>query len=249
MMPSTSHDSDSALRILHWNIHSWRDDVGRLNVESVANLVKATDPHVVSLVEVDESWDNHSSALSELASSTGHASIFAPTFEFGNGHPVGGFGNAILSKLPIQTVRQRQLVWPPRLYEGTESSEPRTVLFVRVDDANSGPIWIGSVHLPRADRNARIAAFQRLATITNELTCPWLLVGDFNMHAAAWREQESSLRAYPESDVPTYPACDPVEAIDYCVAPQGLDIDVNVLNAPGSDHLPILVYYKRPSTI
>jgi endonuclease/exonuclease/phosphatase family metal-dependent hydrolase len=247
-MPSASHEADNALRVLHWNIHSWRDDAGRPNVESVTKLVKAIDPHVVSLVEVDESWGDHSSALGELAASTGYASIFAPAFEFGSDHPAGGFGNAILSKLPIQTVRQRQLVWPPRLYEGTEPSEPRTVLLIQVH-ANSGPIWIGSIHLPRADQNARIAALQRLATISGELTGPWLLVGDFNMPAATWQQQEPSFWAYSASDAPTYPARDPIEAIDYCVASLGLNIDVNVLNVPGSDHLPILVYYTLPSPI
>src|SRR3712207_5695451 len=127
-MPSASHDAESALRVLHWNVHSWRDDAGRPNVESVTKLVKALEPHVVSLVEVDETWDDYPSSLDEVAAATGYASIFTPTFEFGTDHPVGGFGNAILSKLPIQTVRQRQLVWPPRLYSGTEPSEPRTVL-------------------------------------------------------------------------------------------------------------------------
>lgn len=244
-MRSANHGPASELRILHWNIHSWRDDRSRSNVEAVAGLVQATDPHVVSLVEVDESWGDHPSLLDELTARTGHASIFVPTFEFGHDDPVGGFGNALLSKLPIQAVRQRQLVWPPRIYDGTEPSEPRSVLLVKVE-APPDMIWIGSAHLPRTDQSARTAALRRLTTIAHELAEPWLLVGDFNIPATEWPDQQS-LRPYPTSHQPTYPAHDPVEAIDYCVAPDRLHIKVDILTAPGSDHLPILVHYKHRS--
>lgn len=120
-MFSSPPNQANELRLLHWNIHSSRDDAGASNVESVVNLVRATNPHVVSLVEVDETW-GHPSTLDEVANRCGYASIFVPAFEYGNDSPTGGFGNALLSKLPILAVRQRQLVWPPRLHDG---SEPR----------------------------------------------------------------------------------------------------------------------------
>ncbi len=44
------------LRMLHWNIHSWRDDAGAPNYAAVAGLIRETAPDVVSLVEVRESW-------------------------------------------------------------------------------------------------------------------------------------------------------------------------------------------------
>src|ERR1700742_4494638 len=117
MTPSHQGQADE-LRLLHWNIHSWRDDTGASNLEAVVNLVRRTDPHVVSLVEVDESW-GQPSELAEVAERCGYASIFVPAFEFGQSEPAGGFGNALLSKLPILAVQQRQLVWPPRLYDGS----------------------------------------------------------------------------------------------------------------------------------
>ena len=75
------HQADE-LRMLHWNIHSWRDDAGASNLESVVNLVQATDPHVVSLVEVDESW-GYPSKLDEVADRCDYTSIFVPAFESG----------------------------------------------------------------------------------------------------------------------------------------------------------------------
>jgi endonuclease/exonuclease/phosphatase family metal-dependent hydrolase len=245
-MTSPHQDYTDELRMLHWNIHSWRDDAGASNLESVVNLVRATDPHVVSLVEVNESW-GRSPELDEVANRCGYASIFVPTFEFGKDSPTGGFGNALLSKLPILAVQQRQLVWPPRIYDGSEPSEQRSVVFAKLQTA-AGPVWIGSTHLPRSDADTRTDAAQRLAAMTQELTGQWLLLGDFNMPAAVWLDAYPFLTAYPTPAKPTHPTKDPVEPIDYCVAPQTLPVQVEVLSEAGSDHLPILVKYL-PKTV
>ncbi|MGH3915452.1 MAG: endonuclease/exonuclease/phosphatase family protein [Pseudonocardiaceae bacterium] len=238
-MTSPHHDQADELRILHWNIHSWRDDADAANLEAVADLVQATDPHVVSLVEVDESW-GRPAQLDEVANRCGYTSIFVPIFEFGKDSPTGGFGNALLSKLPILAAQQRQLVWPPKLYDGSEPSEQRCVVFAKFQTAN-GPVWIGSTHLPRSDADHRANAAQRLVAMTQELSDQWLLVGDFNMPAASWLDAHPSLRAYPTPAKPTYPTKNPEESIDYCVAPQELPVQAEVLLETGSDHLPIFV--------
>lgn len=237
-MTSARQKQSNELRILHWNIHSWLDDAGASNLEAVVNLVRATDPHVVSLVEVDESW-GRPLALDEVANRCGYSSIFVPAFEFGEESPTGGFGNAFLSKLPILAVHQRQLVWPPRHYDGSEASEPRSVVFAKFQTA-AGHVWIGSTHLPRGEAGTRAEATQRLVAMTQELTGQWLLLGDFNMSASAWLDAHQYLRAYPTPAEPTHPTMEPVEPVDYCVAPQGLQIEAEVLPEAGSDHLPIL---------
>jgi endonuclease/exonuclease/phosphatase family metal-dependent hydrolase len=96
---------DGQLKLLHWNIHSWRDASGAANLEAIADLVRVTDPHVVSLVEVDEPW-GMPNTLGELASQIGHKWIFVPSLEFGNQEPTGGFGNALLTMLPILAAQQ-----------------------------------------------------------------------------------------------------------------------------------------------
>lgn len=92
MPPSPPHRSaDDELRVLHWNIRSWHDESAqRSNVDAVASLLGETNPHVVSLVEVDEPWGT-ATQLARLADRTGYAWIFAPTFEYGDGTPTGGF--------------------------------------------------------------------------------------------------------------------------------------------------------------
>lgn len=231
------------LRILHWNIHAWRDASGAANLEAITDLATETDPHVVSLVEVDEPW-GMADSLSELANRMGYSWIFAPSFEFGDQTPAGGFGNALLTKLPILAVQQWQLLWPARLYDGTEPSEPRSAVFAKLEFSLS-PLWFGSTHLPRSDSQARANALHRLMTLTQKLDGHWLVCGDFNTPASSWLDNDRSVVVCPEPAQPTYPANDQlVESIDYCVASPDLHVEGKVLPVGGSDHLPLLVFAR-----
>jgi endonuclease/exonuclease/phosphatase family metal-dependent hydrolase len=230
------------LRILHWNIHSWTDETGHSNLERVADLIAATTPDVVSLVEVNEPVAGPSQ-LHRLATGTAYHSVFVPAFEYGTDQPRGQFGNAILSRIPLLDVRHYHLAWPPRIYDGTEPSEPRSLVLGRVQ-ANVGPAWIGSTHLPSADRVARDIAANRALSVMTDLSSPWLLVGDFNADFRSWQDLHPTLCAYPRKPVPTFPTRNPTKSIDYCVARQGQHIDVDVIDVAGSDHLPILVEFQ-----
>jgi endonuclease/exonuclease/phosphatase family metal-dependent hydrolase len=230
------------LRILHWNIHSWRDASGASNLDAIVDLVRETDPHVVSLVEVDEPW-GMSDALNELANRAGCSWIFAPSFEFGHEAPGGGFGNALLTKLPIRAVQHWQLLWPSRLYDDTESSEPRSAVFAKLGFLRSS-FWFGSTHLPRSDPQARMNGLRRLVTLTQKLDDHWLVCGDFNTPASSWLDGDRSVVVCREPAQPTYPADEPVEPIDYCIASPGLFVEGKVLPVGGSDHLPLVVYAR-----
>jgi endonuclease/exonuclease/phosphatase family metal-dependent hydrolase len=230
------------LRILHWNIHSWRDTSGASNLETIADSVGETDPHVVSLVEVDERW-GMSDSLNELADRVGYSWIFAPSFEFGDQTPAGGFGNALLTKLPILAVQHWQLLWPSKLYDGTEPSEPRSAVFAKLGFLQS-PLWFGSTHLSRSDSQARANGLRRLMALTQKLDGHWLVCGDFNTPASSWLHNDRSVVVCPEPAQPTYPADEPVEPIDYCVASPGLLMEGKVLPVEGSDHLPLVVFVR-----
>lgn len=234
-----NHQQGDQLRILHWNIHSWRDASGVSNLDAIIDLVSKTDPQMVSFVEVDEPWGMPDS-LHEVANRMGYAWIFAPSFEFGDQAPAGGFGNALLTKLPIMAVQHWQLLWPAKLYDGTEASEARSVVFAKLGFAQLS-IWLGSTHLPRSDAQARTNALRRLTELTRKLDGHWLLCGDFNTPAESWLDRTRSVVVCPEPAQPTYPAHEPVEPIDYCVASSGLLVQATVVPVEGSDHLPLLV--------
>ena len=241
MSPSDQRpDAAAELRILHWNVHSWRDPAGRPNPPQLAALIAEHEPHLVSIVEVDEAWAGPSGLADVLDRTSGYRSVFVPNFEYGADGPAAGFGNALLSRLPIRTVRQRQLTWPPRIYDRTEPSEQRAVLMVEVD-LPTGSCWVGVTHLPRSDGAARAAALRRLADIASALSEPWLLVGDFNVDGAGWLAEFPEWAAGPDPPEPSYPVPEPRECIDYCVRPRRLPARAEVLGGSGSDHFAVLV--------
>jgi endonuclease/exonuclease/phosphatase family metal-dependent hydrolase len=100
--------------------------------------------------------------------------------------------------------------------------------------------------LPRNDDKARVAALQRLRAVTGELSTRWVLCGDFNTPAASWLADDRDVVVAPIPAVATYPADDPVEAIDYCLASPDVSLDVKVMDASGSDHLAVLVSASLP---
>lgn len=229
--------SPEPLRALHWNIHSWTDDTGHRNVDTVAALINRLTPDVVSLVEVDEAGPA-AVHLDEVAHRTGLASVFVPALEYGAARARGSFGNAILTRLPILAVRHHQLLSPLPVYDGTEPSEPRTLLLVQVR-STKGPVWIGSTHLPRTDPTVRDHALAELQSVIALLPPPWLMLGDFNTPAMSWLN-DTLLASHPAQPAPTYPACAPGEAIDYGITPRDTRVHAEVLAQPGSDHLPVL---------
>jgi endonuclease/exonuclease/phosphatase family metal-dependent hydrolase len=238
-------DTATIFRVLHWNVHSWTDDAGNDNADRVAELIRATQPHAVSLVEVDEPIAGPS-ALRRITFETNYHFAFMPAFEYGTDEPHGQFGNAILTQSPLLDVRHHHLTWPPRAYDGTEPSEPRSLLLARIRSSASS-VWIGSTHLPRSDHAARRSAAQRAVAIMSRLPTPWLLIGDFNAQTELWEHLGSTLGIHPTGAMPTYPARDPVESIDYCVAPRDQQVHVATLDVTGSDHLPILANFDAAS--
>ena len=228
----------NCLRFLHWNIHSWQTRKGDDIKRGVSKIIEESQPDVVSLVEVDEQW-GMAATLASVGESLGYAWIFAPAFEFGDQAPLGGFGNALLIKPTIHAVQQWQLLWPTKVYNGTEDSEQRAIVFAKIE-YDDEIIWVGSTHLPRGDRVARHDALNRIVGICARLVEPWVLCGDFNIPATAWIPDKQRISFSPNPPVPTYPTENPKEAIDYCLHSSGVALEVDVLEAAHSDHLPLL---------
>ena len=229
---------EGRLRMLHWNIHSWRDDAGAPNHAAVAGLIRETAPDVVSLVEVRESW-GAPSALGGLAGEFGYHWVFVPALEFGGSPPELGYGNALLTRLPLTAVQQWRIHAPER-YENTEPSEPRTAVCARVN-VGEARVWVVSTHLPASNADDRARALSRFAALLRNLDRPWLACGDFNTGPSGWLEELPGVTFCPNPPKPTHPARRAVRAIDYCLASPGVRAEARVLRTAGSDHRPVLV--------
>jgi endonuclease/exonuclease/phosphatase family metal-dependent hydrolase len=220
-------------------VHSWRDAAGQPNTEAVAALIADHQPDVISLVEVSEPWAAPAS-LPALARRAGYSWIFFPVIELGRDAPARGYGNALLTRLPVLAAQQWQLTWPPAVYDGTEPSEPRSVALVRVS-LPTAAVWAGSTHLPASRRRARAAALRRLTELTQKLDAPWAICGDFNTAPSKWIQPGQPVVVGPDPAQPTYPASRPRKPIDYCIASPDVSLSARALQTAGSDHLPVLV--------
>lgn len=220
------------MRLLHWNVHMWQDANGASNAEAVAELIGQVSPDVISLVEVDETW-GQPDHLREIADDLGYSWVFVPAFEY---REEGGFGNALLSRRPFEAVQQWQLL-SPRLYDGSEPSEPRAVVLARID-IDGSDVWVGSTHLPRRDDAMRTESSRRLLQLLDRLDRPLALCGDFNQPASAWLPDPAAVAPWPAVD--THPADVPTEPIDYCVF-RDLTGEAQVLTSTASDHLPVVI--------
>jgi endonuclease/exonuclease/phosphatase family metal-dependent hydrolase len=240
----TRTDASIVLNVVHWNVHGWVDPAtGGSNAAEVESLLHDVSPDVVSLVEVDEAWGEPSRVMS-VADRCGYFAAFPPVFEYGRPTgPVGGFGNAVLSRLPIEVVLHRQLTWPDSVYQGSEPTERRGVVLVRVT-TEGGRLWFGSTHLPAGDADARTSGVHRLADVLIGLAEPWVVAGDFNAEPSTWPDVSAMAR------VGVLPATrlfdDRGMAIDYAVASPDLHIAVQALERHGSDHLPVSVTVRLP---
>ena len=65
--------------------------------------------------------------------------------------------------------------------------------------------------------------------------------GDFNQPPEQWLSDRPALAPWPT--VPTYPAAEPRERIDYCLV-AGVDAEARPIPSLASDHLPLLIDLK-----
>jgi endonuclease/exonuclease/phosphatase family metal-dependent hydrolase len=223
------------LSVLHWNVHSWKDAAGEPNADQVTALIRDTGPDVVSLVEVNEPWGSPAT-LTSIAAACGYRWVFVPCISYGGRPDRRGYGNALLSRVPIAAVQQVEVFAAAGGYVGPEESETRSAVFARTDSG----FWAGATHFPANLRTARKTAAAALIDVLGQLGTPWIVAGDFNAAPSAlFTGRTDLLRVYPSSGEATFPAHRPRVAIDYFLTSPDVAVTAEVLRVPGSDHLPV----------
>jgi endonuclease/exonuclease/phosphatase family metal-dependent hydrolase len=239
------------VRIMTWNVHGLVGADRRRDPERIALVIREVRPDVAGLQEVgapaDPSGATHPGEA--LARLTGLASAFGPTV-----HRAGwAFGNAILSRFPIEAVRTYDLSVPGR--------EPRGCLRADVV-AEGGRIHFFAAHLGLDWREQRRQAAQLLsADILRDaaLAHPLVLVGDFN----AWSNRSAVPRWLRRQlvdcalaggrEAATFPAPFPFlrldrAYVDGALEVRGYEVIHTRLARGASDHLPLVVDVAvRPS--
>ena len=223
---------EGAIRILTYNIRNCIGMDGKTDFDRVANVIKAINPHVVALQEVDSVTLRMDGAdvLRILAEKTGMYHVYGPAISFQGGK----YGNAVLSlEKPIDSY---YIPLPGR-------QERRSLLMVEFED-----YILYCTHLNNRYPGDRHGSVKIIDYEARDAEKPVFLAGDINdtpgtctleLLSANWQQLSGNEYTY-RSDLPD-------RSIDFIFGVIHDDFSYRVLqkvvvNEPvASDHLPVFV--------
>jgi endonuclease/exonuclease/phosphatase family metal-dependent hydrolase len=245
------------IRVVTYNIHHGEGLDGKIDLARIASVLRAAEPHLVALQEVDQGTRRSGGVdqPAELARLTGMEVVFGRNIDYDG----GGYGTAVLSKLPI---RSHESIKLKSFYAPTaDHPEQRGVQVLELGEENGPRLWFLCTHLdyrpPDDERLASAETINKLALQRkNGLV---ILAGDLNAtpesrviaeFAKRWKvagaKTQAANRATP---LLTFPAGKPDRWIDYIMVrpAQRWEIaEVRVLDETvASDHRPLLAVLKR----
>jgi endonuclease/exonuclease/phosphatase family metal-dependent hydrolase len=215
----------------------------------VGAVIASLDSDVIAVQEV---WAPHDEQpeLERAAADGGYRLVHAPLTGSAL-HPsphitadpaaaTGTWGVALLSRLPIRTIRQVDL---GRLVERWDVANRYAVLAEL--DVDGVEVWVAALHLSFALPNA-LAQLRRLDGYLPRHR-PSVVVGDCNL----WGPLAERLVGRHRRAVKgrTWPAAHPHSQLDHIlVSPEIEVVDGRVLRPAGSDHRPIAATLRLPAT-
>jgi endonuclease/exonuclease/phosphatase family metal-dependent hydrolase len=228
------------LRVLSYNIHHCEGVDGKLDLPRIAQVIRAAEPDLVALQEVDQKAQRSQSVdqPAELARLTNMHVVFEENIPLQG----GSYGNAVLSRFPIRSHKNHKL---PRL----DNSEQRGVLELEIELPRvNQPLLFLATHLDHRPKNEeRLASARQIVAITaSQPNRPALLAGDLNdvPESPVLVEFYKQWKRANDALLPTIPVENPRRQIDYVlVRPESRwkVIDVKVIDErKASDHRPIV---------
>lgn len=239
---SENTEVSDSLRVMSYNIHHAnppsRPDF--IDIDAIVKVIAQQDADLVALQEVDfdteRSGQGNQAAL--IAEKLGMHFYFAKAIDYDGGQ----YGNAILSKYPIEEGTAYPLPNAPEA-----DTEGRVLATGKIQLPNGSELIFGSTHLDYlTDSPSRIRQINRILEISEKMEEPVIVAGDFN---AAPGSQTIDLlksgfsltcRACP----PTIPVKQPTRAIDFIAYKHPDDkfktMSHKVIDETyASDHLPV----------
>jgi endonuclease/exonuclease/phosphatase family metal-dependent hydrolase len=237
----SAHADDVPLKVMSFNIHHGAGLDGKIDLPRIAAVIKAQDPDVVVLQEVDREATrsgkiDQAKVIGEL---TGLHAVFGEAMPLQG----GSYGQALLSKHPIEFHRVLRLSL-------RDKNEPRIGISARILHPVQ-PFTAVGVHLDYQKIEWRLAECEQLVAALKTTEGPVVIGGDFNAIpecpslvplTPAWTRV-----AFPAPSF-TFPANEPKKEIDHFYfrnlpAPtQSVILDEKV----ASDHRPIVVTFPFP---
>ncbi len=219
------------LAVATYNVHGCVGIDRREDVARIAEVLRALDADAIALQELRWQPAEALHVLADLAARLGYTPLAGPTLLRPDGH----YGNALLTRLPVEDVRLEDLSVPGREPRGAIAAVLRT---------GDGPLTMIATHLGLAYGERR-RQMQRLLALVRKSAKPVVLLGDLN-EWLLWGRPLRWLRAhFGRTPAPaTFPARWPVFALDRIwVEPSAALERIEAHAAPparaASDHLPL----------
>jgi phospholipase D1/2 len=228
------------LTLASYNIHRCYGRDGRCVPDRIADVLREIRADVVAVQEVETQAEGGIRILEDLARETGSTMIPGPTmFRAG-----AQYGNALLTRLPVQSVAQVDLSVPGR--------EPRGAIDVRLD-AGAGILRVCASHLGLRPSERRRQVRQLLIRLATEPGDIDVLIGDINEWLLWGRPLRWLHRFFIKPPAPaTFPARWPLLALDRIwVRPrrrlERVFVHRSATAREASDHLPVVAWLTPPA--
>lgn len=213
-----------------------------IDLQVVANVIKAAKPDLVALQEIDVNNGRAGLDLNEakeLGRLTGMNYYFTRAIYYRG----GAYGDAVLSRFPIKDTMRYELP----VQEG-KKGETRSLCVIKVQLPGKQQILFGSTHLDQYhDESNRLLQAAAIARIVKTFTLPFILGGDFNdfPDSKTLGLLDEVLTRTCRTDCPlTIPTEHPNRTIDYILFTQAAKfqaLDVKTIpETYASDHLPVI---------
>jgi endonuclease/exonuclease/phosphatase family metal-dependent hydrolase len=236
------------VRVATYNIHRSKGLDGRVRPDRVARVLEEIGADIVALQEVVSlpAGGPEDDQARFLARATGTDFLFGENRKLWG----GAYGNVVLSKLPMRTVKNHDISVRGRERRGVLHIDvelaPRTVLHVF-------NVHLGTAFLERRHQGRQLAGLEIL--LNQDLKGPRLVLGDFNEWAPGLTTR--LLRAHLKSvDIHkhlrrrrTYPGVLPLLHLDHIYHDDVLELTALTLHRTrtalvASDHLPLVADFK-----
>ena len=222
----------SRLRVASWNLHSCRGIDRREDPNRTLAVIDSLDADLIALQEVPTE-SSHKEFKALLTGRRDYQAIVETTLP---GHP-DGFGNALLSRLPLHDARRLNLTVAGR--------EPRCVIAAEATATDGTSLHVLTTHLglKASERRTQLALIEaHLATVDS----PCLVLGDFNAWPGWPSECLPKLQPARRGQFPrSFPALIPLLRLDRILASPPIVLrDAQAWRGSGlrtaSDHLPVV---------
>lgn len=255
-LPMRRGESGLRIRVMTYNIQYGG---GGTNLAAVTGAVRAINPDIVALQEVDVRWSSRSEFADQaavIAQALGMHVRFAPIYDIpdtGMARPARQFGVAILSRHPIIRFSNH-----PQTRHSTQepdaSPRPQPGLLEAIIDVHGRQVRVFNTHLDyRPDPEVRRRQVAEMLDIIGIWNGPMIVLGDLNAGPRAPELQPLFARfrdAWTDGTDPgfTMPSAAPDRRIDYVLVSDDIRVErAAVPVTAASDHRPVVVELVVPA--